>query len=291
MQHPDNKEIAEVLERIAELLEVQDANPFRVRAYRRAAGVVRHSDRSITEMVVSEDSLEDLPEIGQSLASSIREYVHTGQLRLLDRLEGEVSPEALFETIPGIGEKLAHRIAKSMEIETLEELELAAHDGSLEQVPGIGRRKVRAIRDSLHATLSRSSRRRARRISEQQQTATNHPEVDTILEVDAEYREKAKHNDLRTIAPRRFNPENRSWLPVLHTERDEWNFTAMYSNTARAHELGKTDDWVVIYYERVGHENQCTVVTEYQGPLTGKRVIRGHEQECRAYYSDTRTVP
>ena len=58
----------------------------------------------------------------------------------------------------------------------------------------------------------------------------------------------------------------------------------MYSNTARAHELGKTDDWVVIYYEQDGEEDQCTVVTETRGPLAGRRVVRGREQECREYY-------
>jgi hypothetical protein len=80
--------------------------------------------------------------------------------------------------------------------------------------------------------------------------------------------------------PRRFNPRGESWLPVLHTERDGWSFTALYSNTARAHELGRTRDWVVIYWERDGQEDQCTVVTEYAGALAGQRVVRGWEHEC-----------
>lgn len=58
----------------------------------------------------------------------------------------------------------------------------------------------------------------------------------------------------------------------------------MFSNTARAHELGKTDDWVVVYFRKGKRENQCTVVTETRGPLKGKRVIRGREDECRTYY-------
>ena len=65
---------------------------------------------------------------------------------------------------------------------------------------------------------------------------------------------------------------------------DVWAFTARYSNTARAHELGKTDDWVVLYYQRNGEEDQATVVTETQGVLEGKRVVRGREAECRSYY-------
>ncbi|MGI9174618.1 MAG: hypothetical protein ACR2GR_04810, partial [Rhodothermales bacterium] len=64
-----------------------------------------------------------------------------------------------------------------------------------------------------------------------------------------------------------------------------WSFTALFSNSARAHELGKTDDWVVIYFDRGEGERQCTVVTETRGPLKGRRVVRGRERECRSYYS------
>jgi hypothetical protein len=56
----------------------------------------------------------------------------------------------------------------------------------------------------------------------------------------------------------------------------------LFSNTARAHDLGRTHDWVVIYFYDDDHrESQCTVVTETHGPMTGKRVVRGREAECR----------
>ena len=88
---------------------------------------------------------------------------------------------------------------------------------------------------------------------------------------------------LPRIAPKRFNPDGKAWLPVLHTDRADWHFTALYSNTARAHELGRTNDWVVLYYYDGDHrEGQCTVVTETHGPLAGARVVRGRESECRA---------
>lgn len=99
------------------------------------------------------------------------------------------------------------------------------------------------------------------------------------------HRKKAAAGSLRTIAPRRFNPRGEAWLPVLHAEQGGWHFTALYSNTARAHELGRTRDWVVIYYYDGEHvEAQCTVVTEARGALAGRRVVRGREQECRAHY-------
>ena len=78
---------------------------------------------------------------------------------------------------------------------------------------------------------------------------------------------------MRKIAPKRFNPKDETWLPVLHTRRGDWHFTVLYSNTQRAHELGKTHDWVVIYFHPGSEpEAQCTVVTETHGPLEGRRL-------------------
>ena len=96
---------------------------------------------------------------------------------------------------------------------------------------------------------------------------------------------KAAAGALRKIAPRRFNPSGEAWLPVLHAHHGDWHFTALFSNTARAHELDRVSDWVVIYFHTDDDpEGQCTVVTETHGPLEGRRVVRGREAECRAYY-------
>jgi DNA polymerase (family X) len=286
--YPTNQEIADALERVAALLEAQDANPYRVNSYRKAAKLVERSDQSLAQVAVAVEGekLEDLPDIGKSIGGAIREFVHTGRLALLERLEGELSPEDLFTTVPGIGEELSKRIYSELHIETLEDLELAAHDGRLEKVPGMGHRRVTAVRDSLESVLSRSGRRRARRLrrldKEEIHGEPDQPSVVLLLEVDEEYRKKAEKGKLRTISPRRFNPDGKYRLPVLHTDREGWHFNTLYSNTARAHELGKTRDWVVIYYEKDGHENQHTVVTETHGPLKGRRVVRGREKECFA---------
>jgi DNA polymerase (family X) len=106
-----------------------------------------------------------------------------------------------------------------------------------------------------------------------------------MLDVDREYREKAAAGRLVKIAPRRFNPTGEAWLPVLHTERGDWRFTALFSNTARAHQLKHTRDWVVLYFHTdTQAEGQLTVVTETQGALSGRRVVRGCEAAYRAYY-------
>ena len=287
---PSNDDVAHVLERVAELLAAQGADRYRVRAYRDAANRVREADVSIAKIAVTEplSALERLPGIGVSIGMSIREYAASGRLGILERLEGQVSPEDLFASVPGIGEELAHRIHAQLGVETLEELELAAHNGQLERVPGFGPRRTEAIRDILAGLLSWSSRQRSRLVNVRQgvteRPPTERPGVDTLLQVDGEYVAKATAGELHMIAPRRFNPEHRAWLPILHTELDGWTFTALFSNTARAHELGTTDDWVIIYYERDGDEGQSTVVTERRGALVGRRVVRGRESECRAHY-------
>lgn len=111
------------------------------------------------------------------------------------------------------------------------------------------------------------------------------PSVEVLLAIDREYREKAKVGTLRLIAPHRMNPDGKAWLPVLHTRYGPWHFTALFSNTERAHDMHRTHDWVVIYFsDDAGEEGQSTVVTERRGALTGSRVVRGREPECGRYY-------
>jgi Holliday junction resolvasome RuvABC DNA-binding subunit len=273
-----NAEIAQVLDRVASLLEVQDADGFRVRAYRNAAATCRRSGAELCELVREggRAALEELPGIGPSISTQIVEWLRTGRLQLLDRLEGEVSPEDLFRTLPGVGEGLAHALHEALGAETLEDVEVAAEAGRLEEVPGVGPRRAQAIRDAVRARLGE----RSRRWHPPAPARAEPPPVALLLAVDREYREKAAAGKLRRIAPRRFNPEGEAWLPVLHVDRDGYSLTALHSNTARAHRLGRTRDWVVIFAERNGDEVRQTVVTEYRGPLAGRRVVRGREDEC-----------
>ena len=284
---PTNEEIADVLDQIADLLEVQDANRFRIQAYRNGADTVRQADESIADVAIErgEGALQELPDIGEGIAGVIESYAQSGRSEMLERLKGEVAPGELFKQVPGIGEELAERIAEELDVSTLEELEQAAHDGRLEEVEGFGPQKARNVRVSLAGMLSTAAQRARRRAAEEE-APEEQPSVEILLDVDEEYREKAGAGELRKIAPKRFNPENEAWLPILNTERDGWSFTALYSNTARAHDLDKTHDWVVVYYEKDGEEDQATVVTETRGPLEGRRVVRGRESECREYYED-----
>jgi hypothetical protein len=275
MQNWDNQAIAEKLLEIADLLEQQNANPFRVNAYRRAARTVTAHPEPLAELAAREgtEGLDQLPTIGRSIALAIQEMLRTGRWLQLERLRGTLDPEQVFQSIPGVGPELARRIHEALEIESLAELEQAAHDGRLDQIAGIGPRRARMIAAALAQMLQRRSAR--------PRSPADEPDVEILLDVDREYRERAAGGKLRKIAPRRFNPTGASWLPILHTQRGDWHFTALFSNTARAHDLGKTDDWVVLYFHTDhGPEAQRTVVTETSGSLTGRRVVRGREAEC-----------
>ncbi len=274
-----NQDIADRLRNAADLLAQQGANPFRVNAYRRAAETVAGLSEPVDRIVqrVGLDGLIELPAIGRGIAAAIDEMLRTGRWAQLDRLRGEIDPLRLFQTVPGIGPELARRIHDVLDVDTLEALEIAAHEGRLEAVPGIGARRASAIRATLESMLGRTRVR-----------GRDHgpgPALAVLLEVDAEYRTQADADKLPKIAPKRFNPSHEAWLPILHARRGEWHFTALYSNTARAHELHRTRDWVVVYFYDDHHqEGQNTVVTETHGPLAGRRVVRGREAECREYY-------
>jgi len=272
-----NRTAAEILRHCAELLRQQRANPFRVNAYVRAAKTLDTLPTDAREILRASGikGLLELPHIGAGLASAIDEIAHTGTLAQLDRLRGSADPETLLRVVPGVGPTLARAIHDELQIDSLEDLEVAAHDGRLEALRGIGPRRAAAIRASLATLLGRTRLRHG--------PDGPAPPVTTLLAVDAEYRRAAGAGNLPTITPRRFNPEHKAWLPILHTERDGWHFTALFSNTAKAHELGRTDDWVVIYFYDGDHrEGQHTVVTETHGPFAGRRVVRGREAECAA---------
>jgi hypothetical protein len=276
---PGNDDIAGRLDEVATLLEAQGADRFRVRAYRRAGETLRSLPEPVSAIHARGglEALEALPGIGPSIARSIAVVLAWGRLPMLDRLRGRSGGTALLRTVPGIGAALASRLQDELGIESLEELEIAAHDGRLAALEAFGPKRLAAVRDTLAHRLAR--------IRGRPPAGGPQPPVAEILEVDREYRGAAAAGRLQTIAPRRLNPGHRAWLPVFHASRGERHYTAMFSNTPRAHELGRTRDWVVLYADEGGTERQYTVVTEPdRGPLAGLRVVRGREPECLTHY-------
>ena len=276
-----NREIAARLEEAAWLLRDQGADPYRVNAYRRAAATVRRWPHSL-DIVFRErglDGLEELPGVGPGIARAIRELITRGRLPMLDRLRGAADSVAVLATVPGVGQRLALRLHDDLGIQTLEDLEAAAHDGRLEHVAGFGVKRLAGIRDSLAHRLGR--------VRASPEPTRNDVPIAELLDVDREYRNAAAAGTLRTIAPRRFNPAREAWLPILHTRRGPRRYTALFSNTARAHRTAKTRDWVVLYVEGPEGERQYTVLTAGRGSQRGRRIVAGREDECQLPVSAT----
>ncbi len=272
----NNADIARKLNEYADYLESEEPNIHRVRAYRRAAQTIFALERPASELLAEKGraGLDELPGVGASLAYTIEGLIRTGEFHTLRPAGGHIDPERLLTSLPGVGPQLARVLHERLGVSSLEQLERAAHDGRLTQA-GVGPKRLRGLIDALAGRLART------RLPE---PVRGEPSVDDLLAVDAEYRRQADENNLPTLTPRRFNPENEPWLPLYNTDRGGWRFCALFSNTALAHRLNRTRDWVVISFHDGFTSGQRTVVTETVGDLRGRRVVRGRERECRAYY-------
>ena len=287
-RQPTNAELAAALGETAGLLAAQFASPFRIAAYRRAAQVVRDLDRSVAsiERELGIAGLLEIPGVGKSIARSLRQLVRKGRMHRLDELRQREIRRETYASLPGIGLKLAQRIRAALGIESLEEVHAAAYDGRLEGVPGVGRKRVQVIRECLAARLPHLATVMPPSFS--RSAPPDAPSVATLLDIDREYRLKAQAGRLLRVAPHRFNPTGAAWLPILRTQREGRQYRAIYSNTARAHELAHTDDWVVIYRDEPSGGGQWTVVTGRFGPTRGQRIVRGREAECLDFHQAAR---
>jgi DNA polymerase (family 10) len=134
-----NAEIADIFERLADLLEIEGANAFRVRAYRNAARFVRGHGRSFTELVGQGADLSRLPGIGKDLAGKIATIVQTGKLPLLATVRARVPAPLLEMTrIEGLGPKRAKALYGALRIRSLEDLARAARSGRIREIRGFG---------------------------------------------------------------------------------------------------------------------------------------------------------
>ena len=225
--------------------------------------------------------LDELPGVGASLVYTIESLIRTGEFHTLRPAGGHIDPERLLTSLPGVGPHLARTLHERLGVSTLEQLERAAYDGRL------ARRRASARNG---CAVSSTPWRDGWRGRGCRSRSTANRRSMRLLAVDAEYRRQADENTLPTLTPRRFNPENEPWLPLYNTDRGGWRFRALFSNTALAHRLNRTRDWVVISFHDGFTSGQRTVVTETLGDLRGRRVVRGRERECRAYYASVRTT-
>lgn len=131
-----NQEIARVFNEIADILEIKGENPFRIRAYRRAAQNIDGLSKDVAEM--SEEELRKIPGIGADLADKIREYVTAGVLKFYDDLKREV-PSGLVNllSVPGLGPRTAKMLFEKIGVKDINDLEKYARKGRLKGLPGI----------------------------------------------------------------------------------------------------------------------------------------------------------
>ena len=147
-----NANIAAVFDKIADLLEIEGANPFRVRAYRNAARTIQVLGPSLTTLLDKGQDLTRIPGIGRDLAAKIKEIIDTGQCGALEELHRRV-PAALAALlkIPGLGPKRVRALYKDLGINTVAQLRRAVRDGRIRDLPGFGEKTERHILEALEA--------------------------------------------------------------------------------------------------------------------------------------------
>ncbi len=154
-----NADIAAVFTEIADLLEIGQANPFRIRAYRNAARIVGELGREVRSMIERGEDLTALPGIGEDLAAKMREIVDTGSCRALEKLRRELPP-AITELlhVPGLGPKRVRTLWHELDIQTPEQLARAARDGRIRTLPGFGEKTEANILQAVEAHLGKTRR-------------------------------------------------------------------------------------------------------------------------------------
>jgi len=157
-----NEDIASVFDEIADLLEIEGDNPFRIRAYRNGARTLRELGRDIGTLITQGEDITRLAGIGKNLAAKIQEILDTNHCRALDKLRKQL-PAELTELLklPGLGPKRVHALYHELDIHTHEQLERAARDGLIQHLPGFGAKTEARILEAIqaHADTSRRFKR------------------------------------------------------------------------------------------------------------------------------------
>ena len=147
-----NADIAGIFGEIADLLEIDGANPFRVRAYRNAARTLGELGRDVRGMLEQGADLTELPGIGDDLAGKIREIVDTGRCAMLDKLHRRIPHDvAELLKLPGLGPKRVKALYQDLDISTVAQLQRAARDGRLRELPGFGPKTEQRLVEALAA--------------------------------------------------------------------------------------------------------------------------------------------
>ncbi len=158
-----NSDIVNILTRVADFLDIQDKNQFRIRAYRNAAQSIAGLSKSVAEMVKNGRDLSELPDVGSSIAEKIEEIVETGTLEQLEKLEKKLPKELLdLMDIPDLGPKSVQTLYNELDITNRKELEKAARNGKIQSVKGFGEKTEEKILDALEQMKNEDGRDRTK---------------------------------------------------------------------------------------------------------------------------------
>ena len=154
-----NTDIAGIFDAIADCLEIEGDNPFKIRAYRNASRTIRGLGLELKETVAGGEELTGLPGIGKELAAKIVEILETGTTQALEKLKEKV-PAGVIEMlkIPGLGPKRVSALYHELKIESLTALKEAAEAGRVQALPGFGAKTEQHIREALEALSQRPAR-------------------------------------------------------------------------------------------------------------------------------------
>ncbi len=159
MSNITNQELADIFDKIGNLLEIKGEVIYKTLAYRRAADSLR-ANAAEASTLDTQDRLQEIPGVGKAIAEKIHEILTTGKLEFLVRLENEVPPSLVdLLEVPDLGPKKVAMFWKQANITTLAELETAAREGKLRQLPGMGEKSETRILDGIDALKRRSTRR------------------------------------------------------------------------------------------------------------------------------------
>ncbi len=150
-----NQEISNILQRLADILDIEGSNEYRVRAYRNAAQTIKSLSKNLFEMVEKEEDISKLPNIGKSMAEKIEEIINTGSLKQLKEAEKRV-PKSLVELldIPDLGPRSVYTLNKKLDIENIKDLQKAAEQGKIKDIKGFGAKTEKKILEQSKTQLS-----------------------------------------------------------------------------------------------------------------------------------------
>ena len=232
-----NKELANIFERMADILEFKGENPFKISAYRKASRIIGDLTQDIEE-IAEKGRLKDVPGIGEGMAEKIAEYLKIGKISKFEEIKKEVSDELIaIMDIPGMGPKTLAMLHKEKKISNLSQLEKAAENGSLIGLPGIGEKKVENIKRGIEL-LKQSKGRMNLGIA--------FPVAKRIVET---LREKTGSQKIEWAGSLRRMKENIGDIDILATGRDHEKIVYAFTHLPEVKEVlasGETKASVIV---------------------------------------------